>query len=309
MIYTVTLNPALDRTLQIERLLDDDTTRVVSEQLYAGGKGIDVSRVIKELRGQSTALGLVGGYDGLQLEGLLINAGVMTDFTRIAQETRINIIVKERATGRQFVISAAGPEISATEIGEFYRQILHIQGMSYFVLSGSLPQCITPNVYAQLILAGRKKDAFVLLDADGDALKESIDYLPSCIKPNRHELSRLVGRELHTEAEVLSACEEVHNRGVSHILVSRGKEGLILSTRERKIKAVGPQVQVESTVGAGDSAVAGFVLAHSQGKSLEDCVRLAAAAGTATAQTPGTALCRREDVERILPLVEVSILS
>jgi 6-phosphofructokinase 2 len=308
MIYTVTLNPALDRTLQVERLLDDDTTRVVSEQLYAGGKGIDVSRVIKELRGQSTALGLVGGYDGLQLEGLLINAGVMTDFTRIAQETRINIIVKEKATGRQFVISAAGPEISATEIGEFYRQILHIQGMSYLVLSGSLPRGVTPNVYAQLILAGRKKDAFVLLDADGDALKESIDYLPSCIKPNRHELSRLVGRELQTEAEVLSACEEVHNRGVPHILVSRGKEGLILSTRERKIKAVGPQVQVESTVGAGDSAVAGFVLAHSQGKNLEDCVRLAAAAGTATAQTPGTALCRREDVERILPLVEVSVL-
>jgi 6-phosphofructokinase 2 len=309
MIFTVTLNPALDRTLLVDRLLDDDTTRVVSEQLYAGGKGIDVSRVIKALGGQTIALGLVGGYDGLQLEGLLINAGVMTDFTRIAQETRINLIIKERGSGRQYVISAAGPEATATEIGLFYQRITQLQGASHLVISGSLPRGVTPNVYAQTILAGKKKGAFVMLDADGDALKGALDAGPACIKPNRHELSRLVGKELQSDADVLSACDEIHALGIPYVLASLGGDGLILSTRERKIKAAGPTVQVESTVGSGDSAVAGFVLAHARGECLEDCARMAAASGTATARTPGTELCTHKDVDEILPLVKVNVLA
>ena len=308
MIYTITLNPALDRNLIVKELLGDDTTRIVSEKLYAAGKGIDVSRVIRELRGQSVALGLVGGYDGLQLEGLLINAGVMTGFTKIASETRTNIILKEQKNGHQYVISAAGPEINATEIGQFYQQTQQIQDMNYLVLSGSLPRGVTPNLYGQLILAGRKKGAFTLLDTDGKALEESIEYQPSCIKPNRYELSRLVGRDLEKEADMLKACDEVHHKGVPNVLVSRGKDGLILSTLDQRLKAVPPLVKVDSPVGAGDSSVAGFILAHSHGKSLADCLRLACATGTATAQTPGTELCHRENVEKLLPLVQVSTL-
>jgi 1-phosphofructokinase family hexose kinase len=308
MIYTVTLNPALDRTVAVKQLLEDDTNRILSEHYYAGGKGIDVSRVIRELGGQSIALGLVGGYDGLHLEGLLINAGVMTDFTKISGETRTNIIIKEQATGRQLAISATGPDVSATEIGQFYQHVLQAQSMDYLVLSGSLPRGVTHNLYGQLILAGRKKGSFVVLDTDGTALKESVNYQPTCIKPNTHELSRLVGRELMAEGEIIRACEEVHQKGISYVLVSRGKEGLILSAGEQRIKAVAPHVKVDSTVGAGDSAVAGFVMAHGQGKDLVECVRLACAAGTATAQTPGTELCHRLEVERILPLVKLSYL-
>jgi len=306
MIYTLTLNPALDRLLNVERLLEDDTTRVLSENLYAAGKGIDVSRVISELGGKSVALGWAGGYDGLNLEGLLINAGVTTDFTRISNETRTNIILKEKTSGRQFVIAAAGPEISATEIGQLYQHVLQIQGMDYLVLSGSLPRGVTPNLYGQLILAGRKKEAFVLLDTDGPALKQAIDYQPTCIKPNAYELSRLLGRDLAGDEDIKKGCQEIHRKGIPYILVSRGKEGIILSTEERQIKAAAPPVEVESTVGAGDSSVAGFILAHSQGRDLVECLRLACAAGTATAQTPGTELCHRAEVERILPLVEIT---
>lgn len=308
MIYTVTLNPALDRAVVVERLIEDDTTRILDETYYAAGKGIDVSRVIRELGGQSVALGLVGGYDGLHLEGLLINAGVMTDFTRISQETRTNIILREKGTGRQFVISAAGPEVSATEIGQLYQQVLQIQGMDYLVMSGSLPRGVSPNLYGQLILAGKKKGAFIFLDSDGKALKESVAYQPTGIKPNIHELSRLVERELKRETEIVEACEEIHRKGIQYILASRGKEGLILSTVQQKIKAIAPPVEAESPVGAGDSAVAGFVLAHSQGKALEECVRFACAAGTAAVQTPGTELCHRTEVERLLSIVSVTNL-
>jgi len=305
MIYTVTLNPALDRAITVERLLHDDTTRVIKEKHYAAGKGIDVSRVITELKGRSVALGLVGGYDGLQLEGLLINAGVMIQFTRISGETRTNIILREESQDRQYVISASGPEISPTEIAEFYRSILGIQDMDYLVMSGSLPRGVTPNLYGQLIVAAREKSAFTLLDADGQAMRESIAYQPSCIKPNVHELGRLVGRELPIENDILTACDDLHETGIPFVLVSRGKDGLILSASGTRLKAVAPPVDVESTVGAGDSVVAGFVWAHSQHRPLEDCLRLACASGTATAITPGTELCHFSMVEDILPQVVV----
>ncbi len=305
MIYTVTLNPALDRAVTVERLLEDDTTRVISEKHYAAGKGIDVSRVITELQGSNVALGLVGGYDGLQVEGLLINAGVTISFTRISGETRTNILLKDKAGNRQYVISAAGPEIAAVEIAELYQGILAIQDMDYLVMSGSLPRGVSPNIYGQLIVAAHSKNAFTLLDADGRAMQESVRFHPTCVKPNIHELSRLVGRTLEKELDILSACNEVHDRGVPYVLASRGKEGLILSTRDLRLKARAPVVEVESTVGAGDSAVAGFVLAHSRGRPLEECLRLSAAAGAATAMTPGTELCHLETVLEILPQVQV----
>lgn len=305
MIYTVTLNPALDRAINVERLLSDDTIRVASETYYAAGKGIDVSRVIRELEGQSVALGLIGGYDGLHLEGLLINAGVMTQFTKISNETRINIILKENSTSRQFVISASGPEVTATEIGQFYNNLLEIKDMDYLVLCGSLPRGLTPNIYGQLILAGRKKSAVIFLDADGSALKDSIDYLPTGIKPNIHELSRLVGKDLKDESEIIKTCDQIHQKGIKYVLVSRGKDGLILSTKGEKLKAVTPPLKSESSVGAGDSTVAGFIWGHSLGKDLAGCLQLACAAGAATAQSPGTELCHKDGIERILPLVEI----
>ncbi len=308
MIYTVTLNPALDRAITIQRLLDDDTTRVISERTYAAGKGIDVSRVITELGGRSVALGLLGGYDGLHLEGLLINAGVLINFTHISGETRTNIILKEEEPDRQHVISASGPRIEAAEIADFYRNILAVQDMNYLVMSGSLPRGVSHNLYGQLILAGHKKNAFTILDADGKALNESIANHPTCIKPNIHELSRLVGREIKSESEILDACSELHEKGLSHVLVSRGKEGLILSTQAMRLKAVAPPVDVGSPVGAGDSVVAGFVLAHSRNQPLAECLRLACAAGTATAMTPGTELCHRNTVEETLPRVDIQEL-
>lgn len=306
MIYTVTLNPALDRCLVVDRLLIDDTVRVHEEKIYAAGKGIDVSRAIKELDGQSVALGFVGSYDGFHLEGLLINAGVVTDFTRIGHETRTNIILKEKCSNKQYVISVPGPEVTATEIGQIYQRVLQVREMDYLVMSGSLPRGATANLYGQIIMAAKKKKAFVFLDADGDALKAAINYRPTGIKPNLFELSRLVGRELRHEAEIIGACEEIHQKGIPYVLVSRGKDGLILSTVEQKIKAVAPLVAIDSTVGAGDSAVAGFILGFSQGRDLMECVRLACAAGTAAAMSPGTELCHKDQIEKLLPQVEIS---
>ncbi len=217
----------------------------------------------------------------------------------------MNIILKENSTSRQFVISASGPEVTATEIGQFYNNLLEIKDMDYLVLCGSLPRGLTPNIYGQLILAGRKKSAVIFLDADGSALKDSIDYLPTGIKPNIHELSRLVGKDLKDESEIIKTCDQIHQKGIKYVLVSRGKDGLILSTKGEKLKAVTPPLKSESSVGAGDSTVAGFIWGHSLGKDLAECLQLACAAGAATAQSPGTELCHKDGIERILPLVEI----
>jgi 6-phosphofructokinase 2 len=305
MIYTVTLNPALDRMLVVERLLEDDTTRIISEQRYAGGKGIDVSRVIKELGGHSVALGFVGGYDGLELEGRLINDGILTRFIRISDSTRVNVILKENSTGRQYVISTPGPTIKPSELGQIYHQILSLRDAEYVVISGSLPRGVSPTIYSQFILATRELGAIVAIDTDGDALREAIEYRPDIIKPNRHELARLLQRELFSIDDIVKGAVEIHNRGIRYVIASMGKDGLILIAEEKRLYAIAPQVQVESTVGAGDSVLGAFILAHSRGMSIKECLRIACAAGTATAMTPGTELCHRETVEKILESVRV----
>jgi 6-phosphofructokinase 2 len=181
--------------------------------------------------------------------------------------------------------------------------------MDHLVLSGSLPRGVSPNLYGQLILAGRAKKAFIVLDTDNRALKEAVAFQPTLIKPNLFELSRLVGRTLETEADILAALDDLHRQGLTWVLVSMGGRGMILSGPGTRLKAEPPEVKVDSTVGAGDSAVAGFVLGHSQGLAPAECLRLACAAGTATAQTPGTELCHRDEVERLLPLVRLTALA
>jgi len=308
LIYTLTLNPALDRTLVVKKLVEEDTVRIILETKYAGGKGIDVSRVIHELKGQSIALGLVGGYAGLELEGRLINDGVMIDFVHLAEETRTNIILKEEETGKQYVISASGPNVKPHEIGELYRRFQALTDVTYMIMSGSLPKGVSRDIYGQLILTFKDKRPFIVLDADGDTLKRSLAFKPTMIKPNVFELSRLVEKEINSEDEIVKSATELNEQGIEIVLVSRGKDGLLLSTHDTKLKAVGPEVEVKSAVGAGDSVVAGFVLAHSQGKSLEECLRLGCACGTATVTTPGTELCHYDTVMEILPKVEITEL-
>jgi len=309
VIYTLTLNPALDRTLTVEKLVPDETIRVISEERYAAGKGIDVSRVIKELGGRSIALGFVGGYDGLELEGRLINDGVLSNFIRIAGTTRTNIILKERTGDSQYVISAPGPHISAHELSQLYQQIVSLADITYLVMSGSIPPGLKPSVYSQFIMAAKAKGAMVALDADGEAMREGVRTGPDFIKPNLRELARLVGRELNTEQDIMEACDPLFNRGVNIVMVSRGEKGILTVTHDEAYRCVPPQIKVQNTVGAGDSALAAFILCYSRGGSIAECTKLATAAGTATAMAAGTALARREDIENLTKEVQLDIIT
>ncbi len=306
MIYTVTLNPALDRAVFVDHLKFDDLNRIRVETTYAGGKGIDVSRAIKELGGQSVALGLVGGFSGLELQGRLINEGITCDFVTIAEETRTNIIVKDDSTRKQMLLSAPGPEVRPQDVAAIYNKVAHLcPAPSFVVMGGSLPRGITPNIYAQLIKVVINQGGKAVLDADDEPLRLGLEAKPNIVKPNIHELGRLAGRELKGLRDILSIARELNRAGIEMVVVTLGERGLVLVGEGIAIHCTPPPVKVVSTVGSGDSSLAGLVLSLQQGRPLKEAAVFATASGTAATLTPGTELCHKEDVERLLPRIKV----
>ena len=304
MIYTVTLNPALDRTLYVESLVPGQSTRIRREARYAGGKGIDVSRALREMGSDSIALGLIGGFDGKELEGRLLLAGVACRFTRIANETRTNIIIQDEPSGAETALLARGPEVQPSELMDFLDVLEKLPDMSFLIISGSLPPGLTPEVYSRMVTVGNERRARVVLDTTGDALRQGIHARPAVIKPNRFELAELAGKELADVRAVSEYSASLLDR-VETVLVSMGADGIVMVTRDRVFHARPPKVTVRSTVGAGDCAVAGFVHGLAAGDSNTDALRRAVATGTAATLNPGTGLCRCTDIDALLPQVAV----
>jgi len=298
MIYTVTLSPFLDRIIDVEELIYDDANIIEEEKRRAGGRGVDVSRVIKELGGQSIALGFIGGYNGLELEGRLINEGVICDFTRINSETRTNNIVYQRKKKLQTLLSTYEPEVGSLEITSFFNKIKEIPKHSYVVISGNMPRGINDNFYAQMIITLKEKGAKVILDTDSEALRRGVDAGPCLIKPNIHEFGRLVANNVSSVEEIINYAKPYQNI-VEYIVVSMGARGVVGINRNEYYSAAPPKIKVRSSVGAGDSLVAGIVYAMSEGKKFEDAIAMGVACGTASALNSGNKLCRREDVEII----------
>ena len=254
----------------------------------------------------NVALGFVGGFAGLEIEGLLINEGVNFDFIRISEETRTNIIIN--TNNNQIIISAKGPNIPPFELTKLIEKINNLDNPSYVVISGSLPEGLKPAVYAKIIDMAKSKSATVVLDTDGDVLKFNISHKPDIIKPNRHELSRVVGRDVKTIEDAVIAAKEINRMGVRIVLVSLGKDGIVYVSQNAIMHATPPTVKVVNTIGAGDSAVAGFIYAKHMGFSDEEALKYAVATGTATTLKPGTALATLEDAIAIKEQVKLRYL-
>jgi len=309
MIATVTLNPSLDKTVSVEGLVVDEANRWTSLRRDPGGKGINVSRVIHELGGETIAYGFIGGFDGEALKHLLRQQGVPFDFTPIKGEIRSNFIITDSETRRQTRIDAPGPNISRDELRKLIDKITRIKSKpDFLVLAGSVPPGVPADIYRQLIEKAKENGIKTVLDSDNKWLKEGIKAKPNVIKPNVHEAEELLEIQLRDEVSIIEAVKALVSKGIEVAAISRGKDGLIVATKEKVLKVTSPQVEVRSTVGAGDSAIAGLVLKLSQGHRIEKASQWAAAAGTAATFTPGTELCRREDVERLLPQVKVERL-
>ncbi len=306
MIATVTPNPSLDRIITVAGLLIDETNRWTSTRLYAGGKGIDVSRATYEMGGKTVAYGFVGGVAGRTVEILLDEEGVPFSFTPIEQETRTNFIIVDTKTGQQTRIGAPGPRISKRELERFHRKMRHISPQpDLMVVGGSIPPGLPANIYYDIITEAQSFGVRCILDSEGKWLAEGIKAKPYLIKANIREAEILVGRELSGEPAIINTILSLVEMGIEIVVISRGKDGIIAATKGKIYKAVPPQVKVRSAVGAGDCLIAGMALKLAREEPLIEVFRLAVAMGTACVLTPGTELCHRADVERLLPQIKV----
>ncbi len=303
MIFTLTLNPSLDRYLYVDELKEDDTMRVKKVEDYAAGKGIDVSRVIKELGGNSVAISPLGGENGEKISFLLDDELVLYAAIRIKKETRMNVIVQSSI--HQYRMSLPGPTLERKEF-ELVISMLEatLRSEDTLVVSGSLPAGFSPETYFEITKLAKEKGANVYVDTDGENLKAALKAFPTGIKPNIYELSRLIGSTLKNEDEIVKAAKSVSEKyGVKDVLVTLGKDGAIALCEGNIYKLFPLDVKVVSAVGAGDSFLAAFVLKRDA--SLMEALKWASAAGNAAVMTPGTTLCLKGDVERLLKEVKV----
>jgi 6-phosphofructokinase 2 len=247
----------------------------------------------------------VGGFDGQEMEGRLINEGISCNFTRISGDTRTNIVIYDQTKKSQTIFSARGPEIMPYELMRMIQGIEKLDNPEIVIISGSLPPGVNPEIYYKIMEIARSKGSKIVLDTDGEALKKGIQISPDIIKPNVHELSRLVGRELGDINEIINTALTYCDQGIRTVLVSMGARGILLASKEKRFLAVPPKVKVVNTIGAGDSAIAGFVFGYVSGKTLPEALVYAVAAGTATTLRPGPALCTENDFLELVPKVKL----
>ena len=306
MIYTVTLNPALDKTVEIPGMALDTVNRITEMRTDPGGKGINVSKVIAKLGGESCAVGILGGGSGKMLEKLLENENFTAQFRFVEGQTRTNLKIIDREGHTNTDINEPGLTVTAAELDALLRELLaELRPGDIVVLAGSLPKGAPQDTWTA---ACKKAGARVFLDADGALLAEGIKAAPHLIKPNDDELSRLAGKKLETLEELTAEGRKLLERGIERVVISLGGRGALYLRKGSTIYAEGLRVPVGSTVGAGDSVVAALAYAEAQGLSEEEAVRLSTAAGAANVMCSGTQAAEREAVVALLPKVRFSRL-
>ncbi len=308
MIVTVTLNPSLDEWIRLPSLKMGRLNRATTLVRYAAGKGINVSRVIVELGAPTTAFAISGGEDGLVLRHLMKQLSVPCRFFETSGVTRNNYKVETSSPRSLTEINTPGPYVSVETLHRLKQALVGFRPRPRcVVLSGSLPPGVSADIYRRWIALLRRRGIAVFLDTSGSALRQGLLARPFCIKPNQQEAEELLGYRLSSREAQLKAVRGLLRYGVSMAILSLGKAGAILSCAASSEVwwAQPPKVPVDSTVGAGDSLVAGFVVGWTKGRSPMECLRWAVACGAATAMTPGTELCHRKDVKGLLARVRI----
>ena len=304
MIYTVTLNPSLDRTLIVPRLELNDVLRAQETRLDWGGKGFNVSRALLALGESSTAMGFVGGETGRRMEAGLNTLGIPTDFVYTAAESRTNIVIMEAGTGQHIKVNEKGPAASPLEQEALFVKVgQKAQPGDFWLFCGSLPPGVEPDFYARLIQQVQNRGAKACLDTSGPALRLGLQARPFLIKPNRSEAEELAEVQLKIEADLCRAAGSFMQQGVQHAAISLGGEGLWLSARTQaaiiNVHAHPPAVDIQNPTGAGDALLAGLLWALQNGWKLEEAARWGVATGTSAALKAGVEFGSRQEVEEI----------
>lgn len=309
MIITVTMNPAVDKTVEIEKLCPNDLNRISKAGSDAGGKGINVSKTLAAMGGESLAMGFLGGSAGKNIEQILTSLNVSHDFIWVEGETRTN--TKVCATvGGVTELNEPGPYIQKEDIELLIGKILaHTDRHTLVVLAGSIPAGVDTDIYSVITKKVHEKGGTVLVDADGDLLKNALTASPDIIKPNRQELEEYIqGQGSLTEDKLRHLCSEFQRSGISTIAVSMGSEGAFFVKDNYIARSFALPVEVHSTVGAGDAMVAALAYAWEYGLNDEEMVRLAMAASAGAVMTTGTKPPSKEQIQDLLPQVMIQKL-
>lgn len=296
-IITVTVNPCVDKSSSIERLIPEKKLRCAAPKFEPGGGGINVSRAIQKLGGKSIPVYFGGGPVSAMLEQLLENENISPRIIPIKENTRENFIVHETLTGNQFRFGMPGPTITENEIQQCIDLVADMHA-DFVVASGSLPPGVATDFYAKLGYALRNKTAKYIVDTSGEAIKHTLQQGVYLWKPNLGELSAFAGyNELTDDTAVEAARKVIADKNAEIIVVSMGAAGALLVTENITERIPAPVVKKKSTVGAGDSMVAGIIYSIANGKTLKEAVKYGVMCGTAATMNYGTELCKKEDVE------------
>lgn len=306
MILTVTLNPAVDRTVYLNHFQPGEVNIIEKVVKDPGGKGINVSRFMQINGKETLAMGFLAGTSGQWIKAKLDALNIPHDFTPISGETRTNEKVVSLDSGSTTDLNEKGPLVNKKAMDAFLAAFkAQLESGQWVVIAGSLPKGVPTSFYTELVIAAKQAGAKVALDINGDLLKANPDAAPNFIKPNKEELEALVGRPLPTITDIREAVKPLLDRGIERVCVSMGGEGSLFIDREQMIQVRVPKVQVLSTVGAGDSLVAGYVFAMDEGLSLPDCVKIASAASVIAVTKEGTDFASKVEINKILPHLQI----
>ncbi len=300
MIYTVTVNPALDYVIQLKKVKAGKVNRSNDCQFLAGGKGINVSQIVNQLDVDNTAWGFVGGFTGKELVRQLNVKQIVNDFVTISDDTRVNVKVHAQ---KETEINAAGPEIDQQEITAFKARLDDLNKGDIVVLSGSLTPSLPSDFYEQLLPTIKEAGAEFAIDTTGQALLDSLKYHPLVIKPNQHELAELFDVDLVNKEDILKAAKKLQEMGAQNVLISLADQGAYLLTHDHVYYANPAQGITVNSVGAGDSMIAGFVGTYYQTQDPVKALQVGAACGGATAFSEGIAV--KSQIDTLLPQIKV----
>lgn len=300
MIYTVTLNPSIDYIVRLDKVLIGSVNRMDSDDKFAGGKGINVSRVLKRLGIENTATGFIGGFTGKFITDTLEEEGISSHFVEVEQDTRINVKIKADA---ETEINGPGPEISSQKLEELEKFLSSLTSEDTVVFAGSSPKNLGNIVYKELIGLTRKTGAQVVCDFEGQTLLDSLEFEPLLVKPNNHELGDIFGIKLESLDQIESYARQILNKGAQHVIISMASDGALLVTRDGAYFAKPIKGNVKNSVGAGDSMVAGFTGEFVRSGDVIQAFKWGVACGTAT--TFSDDLATADYIKEIYEKVEV----
>jgi 1-phosphofructokinase family hexose kinase len=305
LILTVTINPSVDRNIEVDRLVFEDRAYILSRKDSAGGRGMNASRVLHSFGAKTLAIVTSGGVNGPRLEKLAAKSGFPVKTVPIHNEIRVNLTITDKQ-GLAIRLNERGPKIAPEELKRIEKVVANrLESADWLMLCGSIPPGVSSDFYTKLIRLARERKVKTLLDTDGDALLHGIEAGPTIVSPNQPEAERLLNRALITRAQFLEAATRIKAMGAEAVILSLGSRGVVAVNENQLLEVIPPRTDAVSPLGAGDALAAAYVWAAAKKKDFAECVRWAVAAGTAKTMQPGLVFATLEQTKEVYKSVEV----